>query len=113
MAGAGDLDRRIRVEQAQEVRDAQSGQLKQTWIPLFETWAQRRAPAPSESFQAGQVLAKVRTPFRIRYRGGLNPGSKLRVVDLSDAGRVYDIQGASEPLERRRYIELLCEARGE
>jgi SPP1 family predicted phage head-tail adaptor len=107
---SGAMDRRIRIDQAQEVR-SESGEIVQTWLPLITTWAERNPLQGSELFQAQQIAAKVDTRYRVRYRSDVTPGSDLRVVDLSDQ-REYDITAVLE-IGRREGLELLASARAE
>jgi SPP1 family predicted phage head-tail adaptor len=107
---SGAMDRRIRIDQAQEVR-SESGEIVQTWLPLITTWAERKPLQGSELFQAQQIAAKVDTRYRVRYRSDVTPGSDLRVVDLSDQ-REYDITAVLE-IGRREGLELLASARAE
>ncbi len=104
------MDRRIRLDQAQEVR-SESGEKVRTWLPLLTTWAERKPLEGSEQFQGKQLAAKVDTRFRIRYRTGVTPGADLQLADLSD-GRIYDITSILE-IGRREGLELLAFARAE
>lgn len=107
---AGAMDRRIRIDQAQEVR-SESGEKTRTWLPLLTTWAERIPLGGSELFQAQQLAAKVDTKYRMRYRSGVNAGLNFSLYDTSD-GRTYDITAVIE-IGRREGLEVLAFARAE
>lgn len=107
---AGTMDRKIRIDQAQDVRAA-SGEMTRTWLPLFTAWAERTPLNGSELYQAQQLAAKVDTRYRMRYRSGVSASADFALYDMSD-GRTYDITAVIE-IGRREGIELLATARAE
>lgn len=110
MLAAGDLDRRIRIEQATETQAPDgSGEPETTWATVAEVWAQKDPLGGRELFTAQQVAAKVDTRFRLRWRNDVRP-ERMRIVD--EDLRLYDIQAVQE-IGRRDGLLLLTSARGE
>lgn len=109
---AGRMDRRVRVERATEVRDAATGEITPTWASVFTAWAERRDPRGAEAFRQGQNVADLDVVFRLRWREGVGPGGDLRLLDLSDDSRVFDIKAVTV-IGRREGLELSARARAE
>lgn len=114
---AGRLDRRILLEEPQQMGTTDSGQPIVKWLPVGTVWARREPLKGQERFLADQVAAHVDTRFTIRYRSGVTPEKRIR--DLSDpivqeegVGRVYDITQVLE-LGRREGLQVFAEARAE
>lgn len=93
---AGNLDRRITIEQATKTRGS-AGSERLTWSTLIEVWAEKRDVSARELMTSGVQLSEATTAFRIRWREGITPGMRV----LYD-GRVYDIQAVLEPPNTRR-----------
>lgn len=110
---AGNLDRRIQIEQAVETQDPASGEVTQEWELHREVWAEVKPLQGNEFYSAQQWAAKVDTLFRIRYPLGLdplpNPDESMRIVYKS---KVYNIQHVAE-IGRREGLEILAQARAE
>lgn len=102
--GAGEFDRRIRIEQETEVR-SESGASSTAWSHHATVWAKVTPRAGTEGFQDSQRTAKQVTEFEIRWMSGLTP--KMRIV--YDGG-IYDISDIAEP-ERRRKLVIMAFAR--
>lgn len=94
---AGDLDRRITIQQATSVADA-FGEPIETWSDLATVWAEVVPLGGREFFEARQVNAEQTARFRIRYRADIT--REMRV--LYD-GKTYGIEAAEED---RRYARL-------
>lgn len=106
MLPAGELDRRITLQQATEGKDAAGG-LTLSWADLASVWAKVTPLGGREPFTAAQEAAFADTRFTIRWRSDVTPGAKMRV--LHD-GRTYDILAVFEPV-RREVVDLLAQAR--
>ena len=104
---AGELDRRIRIEQPVETRDEETGEVETKWVPFAEVWAQRRDLRGREEYSAQQIAAGLDTRFRLRFLEGVTP--KMRIVC---EGVAYDIRPAVE-LGRREGLEILASRRFE
>lgn len=98
---AGNLDRRIVIQQPSATRDA-SGQLTPTWTTFATVWAQLTQGAATEDFKDPARQAERSVKFRIRYLAGVT--TVMRVVW---DGQVYAINDVAEP-ERRRWSDLTC-----
>jgi head-tail adaptor len=109
---AGELDRRIRIDIANETQAPGSGEVTKAWAPLAEVWA-KVLPSSSakdgETLQADQPAALQRRDFQIRWRQGVSPTEKLSVFYL---GQAFDITGVEE-LGRRVGLQLTGYARAE
>ena len=112
MSGAGDLDRRIRLERAQASRDATGGALDEGWTPLATVWAARADLSDGERFQADERAAIRLTRFTVR--------SSSITRDLTPADRVfhddafYEITGIKEIKDgRNNYLELTTVVRND
>lgn len=112
MAGAGELDRRIRIEVADTTQDVQSGELSLSWRLLAEIWANVRQPSGSEVFRSEQRVAKVDTIFNVRYREDVSATETFRILY---EGRAYDITAVLAPLgaTRRTKLDIYAFARAE
>lgn len=101
---AGDLDRRITIQQNTGGPDS-VGQIVDTWGNVAVVWAKIEWKNGSEEFGSAQRSAKQTAEFTIRYRPGITP--KMRV--LYD-GSAYDIEDVRET-ERRETLVLIAYAR--
>jgi len=99
---AGDLDRRITIQQKAVGRNA-VGEEVITWLPYAEVWAQKMPLRGQERYEAQQLNAEVSDKWRIRYTSGVVP--KMRITYESQN---YDIQSVLE-IGRREGMELITE----
>lgn len=101
---AGDLDRRITIQQRSVAREAVYGGETVTWTTLATVWAQLWESATDGEFIEGGTLAYARpTRLRIRYRSDVDPTMRVSLP----TGRLLQITGTAE-LGRRQYTELAC-----
>lgn len=96
--GAGEFDRRIRIERETEVR-SDSGAASTAWSHWLDVWAKVTPQTGSEGFHDSQRTAKQTTEFKIRWLVGLTP--KMRIVY---DGAIYDISDIAEPVRRRHLV---------
>lgn len=110
---AGAFDRRIRVEEATESRDAAGDVVATAWGPPASwpsrgrRWASKRDGRPSEIRATQQVLRQIDTVFALRwdrFSSTIAPET-FRVVYRD---RVYEIVGLGESAEREDEVRLLC-----
>ena len=86
---AGDLNRRVVIEQSSQIDDGLSATLH--WSALATVWANVVELAGRESLQASQTYAEAITRFQIRYRDDVKRTYRLKYQD-----RIYDIISISE-----------------
>ncbi len=115
---AGPLDRRIRIEEATEVRDKAGDLLPATWSPPTgwpregRRWASKRDPRPNEKGGDGSsqvLLREIDTVFVLRwdrFSSRIAPET-FRVVYRD---RAYEIVGLGE-VNREDGVQLLCSSR--
>lgn len=100
---AGNLDRRISIQQKSVAREATYGGETITWVALATVWAQVLESATDGEFEQGGTLAYARpTRVRIRYRSDVDPTMRLAI-----GSRILQITGTAE-IGRREYLELAC-----
>lgn len=105
MAGAGNLDRRIRFERDTAGRDDMGGTTSEGWAPLGTVWGNRADASDGERYAAEQTAATRMTRFKVR--------SSRMTRDVTAADRIvhdrqcYEILGSKETTEgRNRYLEF-------
>lgn len=106
---AGELDRRITIDQAVTANNALNEPI-QTWISLATVWAKVTPVSDGERMRASEVSAQITTRFLIRWSSAMSEVTpKDRVVY---AGRTYDIFFVKE-IGRREGIEISAAARAD
>jgi SPP1 family predicted phage head-tail adaptor len=100
---AGDLNRRITLQQPVEATDAE-GAITVTYTTLRTVWAAIDALTGNEVFLAGQIEAMRPVTITIRYQSDVSP--RLRIAYGS---RVFQIRSVRDVEEKHRELELLCE----
>jgi len=116
---AGDLDNSLVFEKAEEPFDqGDSGAFRPVYVPAYECYGSVRPLSGSERFAAQQIQAKADVVITIRDPGSyfvISPAEALRIVDLSDRGRVYDITRVERAANqnRRSTLEITAWARAE
>ena len=100
---AGNLDRRITIQVASDMKDSFGQQVK-TWTDFKTVWAALETQTGSEAFVAEQRRSRASVIFRIRFVAAVLP--QMRVLHR---GEVYDIDDVSEP-DRNHEILLTCHA---
>lgn len=101
---AGQLDRRITIEQETETVSP-SGGVVVTWATVATVWAAKMDVRPRERYAAATDLATETTTFRIRWRSGITPEMRITYD-----GKVYNIEGIAE-VGRRIALDLTATAR--
>lgn len=115
---AGDLDKRITIEQPSTV-DGAYGPQPGPWVPLvgtgsplvatkFSAQVQDALPSRSDAVQQGLAVARNQSRCRIRYRSDVT--SAMRVTVHWDSGDVtYQIVGGPATIGRKEWTELVLE----
>jgi SPP1 family predicted phage head-tail adaptor len=116
-APAGERDRRLRFEIADETQAAGSGQPVQAWKLVREVWGSKRDLSGSELFRAQQLVAKVSTEFEILYPDWApfpiaNADESMRLTVVGEEAKVYDITLVLE-VGRRDGLRIMAWARPE
>lgn len=105
MAGAGDLDRRIRLERLVKGKDDMGGSTDEGWHVLANVWAARADLSDAERYAADEQAATRMTRFKVRSSSvtrSLTPADRI-----FHAHAAYEIIGTKETAEGRdRYIEI-------
>jgi SPP1 family predicted phage head-tail adaptor len=92
---AGQLNRRLQFQEAQQVKD-ETGELVNTWLPVAKVWASMVPMTGTVLFRAQQFEAKSTRAFEIRWRKWVTPRESLRflfegqpffMLDVTEIGR--------------------------
>ena len=97
---AGNLDRRITIENLTSTVDSHGGET-QTWSTLAAVWAEVIPLSGDEAIIAAQSIPGARIKFRIRWRSDVTETARVIYE-----GRNYDIAYIAE-IGRREGLELL------
>ena len=102
----GAMRERVRIERESRTPDAGGG-AQASWTPLGHAptvWARVEPIAGTELVQAMRLQARVTHRVTMRWRGDVT--AAMRLVW---GARSLNIRAVTNPDERRRYLELLCE----
>ena len=97
---AGNLDRRIQIQQPSTAQDA-TGEPLTTWSDVAICWAHVQDISGRQYVAAGGVQNEVQTQITIRHRTGLAPS--MRVLHAGNTYRVEAILG-----QDKRFLTLMC-----
>lgn len=100
---AGELDRRITIEEYTETQDDYGEPIKE-WVVLATVWAQVTPVRGTERYVAQQVSGEAETRFRIRWRDDVT--DKMRIL-YEDA--YYNINAILE-IGRHEGLEIMAKA---
>lgn len=84
---AGQLNRRIELQQATEPRDPTGG-IDREWTTIVQRWAQIIPLRGQEKFEAAQIEAQTNIKFRIRYYQPIDATWRIK-----KGSRIFNIQG--------------------
>ncbi|MEG0818840.1 MAG: phage head closure protein [Brevundimonas sp.] len=108
---AGDFDRRILIQQAQQSRDEAGDVINEDWIDRFKLWARRVPGAPGvEISSTGGVLRQRDITFAVRDRTKAQEIAP-ETYRILYKGRIYEIVGIVPGKERANEIEILTASR--
>ena len=97
-----DLRHRLAIENAVRTSDGGGG-ADITSAPVAEVWAAIWTRSSDEQFVADRVAGKATHDIWIRYRGDIVPEMRFR-----SGARVFDILGAIDVEDRRRWLRCPC-----
>jgi SPP1 family predicted phage head-tail adaptor len=100
---AGELDRRVQLQQLVTTRDEDFGSEIQSWVTVTPVWARITERDAREATTADQRVMTRRITVRIRWRSDVT--SIWRVLH---GERRLRIAGTVE-VGRRKYLDLTCE----
>ena len=100
---AGALNNLLTIQQNGTSVD-ELGQPIEGWTDVAKVWGTIRHLRGVEAIKAGAVTSTVSASIRIRYRPDLNAGMRV----LAD-GRTYEIKAVLPDMQRREYVDLVCE----
>lgn len=105
LVGAGDLNRRVTIQQFSDTSDGQGGTTR-AWNNVITVWAHIEPWKGTEKFLANQVYPNLFVRVLLRYQPSQNITAAMRLVYGS---RTFNIRSVSVLAEARTTIELLCE----
>ncbi|MFC4480753.1 phage head closure protein [Cupriavidus campinensis] len=80
------------------------GQPATDWLDVATVWADVKHKSGLEVIRADSPASIVQASIRIRYRDDLNAGMRVAC-----AGAMYAITAVMPDIDRREYIDLVCE----
>lgn len=98
----GDLNKRIRIQRFERVRDA-DGYYSEDWVTVHTVWAQFSRLSGTEASQRGADYARVQVRFLIRAREDID-----RKMAVLYRGERYEIEYLNDYGDRHEYLEILA-----
>ena len=95
---------RVAIEQARDRTPNASGQLIPTWRTFADAYAEIQPLASSEKLRATELSANLTHRVRLNYIAGVDHTMRIRF-----GTRILSINSITNPNERNRSLELLCE----
>lgn len=99
---AGKLDRRVKIQAAEQVSDGMGG-VTETWTDITTVWARIEPLRGNALFYAQQNDSKVTQKITIRYISGIK--QKHRILCGTT---IYQIDAVIDVASERRMLELMC-----
>ena len=100
---AGDLRRRVTIEQQTTTQDA-AGQQQTSWTPLRSCWANIRNASSKDVYAAAGFVCELSLFITVRYTA--QPiSSAMRV---SYGSRTFQVQAVVDPDEANVVLQLMC-----
>lgn len=106
MIGAGELDRRIRIQHAVMLNDPDYNEETPTWIDDAIVWAKMEFHQSTESEASARQYAEMGLFFTIRYRTDLTAKHRLTYKNGIGVEEFYEIVGRPRELGRRQYLKI-------
>ena len=100
---AGALNTRITIQQQSTTQDA-LGQPVNTWTDFANCWADVRHKSGVETIKGDALTSTIKASMRVRYRADLTTGMRVSVGLLK-----YNIQAVLVDMQKRDYVDLVCE----
>lgn len=104
---AGPLNHRIRFERETRTED-EGGGYSETWTTVATVWAGVEPISAREQLQAGQLEESAMYRVTIRRRSDLT--AAMRVVWLTNGGKVLNLRQVPDPGPREAYMVLVAES---
>lgn len=103
---AGDLRHHIVIESAARTGDGAGGAVLD-WQPVAEAWVAIWSRSVAESFAQDHTAGTATHDIWMRYRSDVTPDMRVRF-----GARTFDILGAIDVDDRRRWLRCPSEERG-
>lgn len=104
---AGHLRHRLTFETKSTAQDSFGGE-QDVWSASFEVWGSVQPLRGREFLESDQQQAAVSHKVRIRYRAGVVPTMRIKVVLDSRDPFYLQINDVIEPFVKGSEIELMC-----
>ena len=104
----GKLDRYVRIEQKQVVKDPDYGSESVTWVTYKNAWASILDVTTKMQESTNSDLRQLKQPTRIQMRYDPTIDVTMRIV-VADTGRILNIVSQPAELGRREAIEFMAE----
>jgi len=101
----GDLRHRVAIERAQRTSDGGGG-ASVIWVLVDEVWGGLWPRTADEAFALDRVAGKATHDIWIRHRRDVAPEMRMRI-----GARVFDILGAIDVEDRKRFLRCIVEER--
>jgi SPP1 family predicted phage head-tail adaptor len=100
----GKHNKRIQIQEEQEIRNPNTKLIESTWVTIYTCWAFLPQTASLyKIFQASAAHLENTIWFEIRYKEGLRPGMRVFFNDQS-----YEIQNVNLDYQRKEVTLLQC-----
>ena len=106
MIRAGDLRRRITIQQRSTTQDG-FGQQAVTWTDLLTTWAHIESLSGNQLNKAQSIYSEVTHKITVRWQLALNDIKVVGSYRILYGTRIFDVGADMNVDERNRVIELL------
>ena len=107
MIRAGDLRRRITIQQRSATQDGY-GQQAVTWSNVLTTWAHIESLSGNQLNKAQSIYNEVTHKVTMRWQAALNDVKAVGSYRIMYGTRIFDIGADLNFDERNRVLELLC-----
>ena len=104
---AGDLRKRIEIQQRSSAQD-EYGQQLTSWGTLLTTWAQIEPISGAQLDRARSIYNETSHKVTVRWRAQLNDIRRVGSYRVLYAGRIFDVGASMNLDERNRTVVLLC-----
>lgn len=101
---AGQLRTQVTIQRKQAGEDAYGDPLPPAWTDVATVWANVKHLSGAETIRSGLETSVVKASIRIRWRTGITAAMRVLV-----GGVPYAITAVLEDVDRRGYVDLVCE----
>ena len=102
---AGQLNTLVIIQQRTAGTDELGQPIPGNWEEYAQAWAGIRHLSGVESIKSGSPVSSVAASIRVRYRSDLDAGMRVLV-----GATVYEIKAVLPDLQRREFVDLVCQA---